>query len=126
MKHIAKVRLPECWKRLVGMEFPDDLEGILSEKTDHEGVADPKPHYDDARQVAGRFADGAEFSLELCSGQSNYYGGLSIWKGDEPIYEDFDPLESFEGLLAEGDGGDTYEIEVEWVPDAEWAESVGA
>jgi len=120
IKHTAKVRLPECWKRLVDVVFSDDLKGILSEKTDHTGVADPKPHYDDARRVVGKFHNGAEFSLELCSGQGNYYGGLSIIDGDR---EYSNVLEDFSALEVEMEDGHIYEIEVEWVPDGEWTEN---
>jgi hypothetical protein len=117
MKHVAKVRLPKCWKTLVDMAFPQDLKGILSEKTAHTGVADPKPHYDDVRRVEGRFPNGAEFTLELCSGQANYFGGLSVLKRGRWINSEV--LESFNDLTVE-DGNDTYEVEVDWVKNEAW------
>lgn len=101
----------KCWKDLIDVDFPNGLDGILSEKVDHTGLADPKPHYDDCRRVAGKFDNGAEFVIELCSGQSNYYGGLEIVLGNELLYSDV--LEEFDALDVEA-SGDTYSIEVIW------------
>ena len=112
MKYSATVELPRCWKNLVEMEFPEDLKGILDEKTNHTGNADPKPHYDDCRRVSGVFPNGADFSVELCSGQSNYYGGLSIFKDDKEVCSEF--LENFNSLVWEGNGVE-YELKIEWI-----------
>lgn len=121
MKYTAKIRLPKCWKHLVEVVFPQDLKGILSEKTDHTGVADPKPHYDDARMVSGPFPNGAIFNLSLCSGQGNYFGNLFIFEtrfGERREICD-DVLENFNALTVE-DGDNTYEIKIKWVEDETW------
>ncbi len=116
MRHVAKVRVPRCWGQLIDMCFADDLKGISSEK--HcQGTADPDPHYDDARSIAGRFPNGAEFALDLCSGQSNYYGGLTI-NHDGRVLES-DVLEDFDALELE-DGADVYALEIEWVADEDF------
>jgi len=124
VKHVTTVRLPECWKRLVETVFPEGLSGILGEKTDHLGVADPKPHYDDCREVSGRFLSiGAGFRLTLHSGQHNYYGSLLIEDVNlAVIYEDL--LESLGNAIEVKAGdGETYVIGIEWIPDKDWKEA---
>jgi len=115
----AKVDVPIAWKNLIETQFPEDLEGILSEKEDHTGNTDPKPHYDDCRVIEGTFPNGANFTLSLGSGQSNYFGGLTIYgasEGDvihETILEDYNDLE-----VETDDGGDgetSYKLEINWV-----------
>lgn len=112
MKQKATVKVPACWRDLIRKIFPEDLAGITSEKH-QKGNADPEPHYDDARRIDGKFENGAEFSIELCSGQSNYYGGVSIYQGGEEVYNDF--LEDFDNLPTPVDiDGTIYELVIEW------------
>jgi len=112
-KVIITVEIPKCWKKLVDMEFPEGLEGITSER--HlKGDADPDPHYDDCRTVCGKSKEGAIASVQLCSGQSNYYGGFVIDKDRHtPIYES-EPIDSFDDMEAEV-GGILYVIKPKWV-----------
>ena len=63
MQYVIPVRVPRCWKKLVDTAFVDNDDGdicyretedgplfvVCSEKTNHLGNADPKPHYDDYR-----------------------------------------------------------------------------
>lgn len=74
----SKLRVPRCWKRLVTTVFPEDLHGVLGERTNHTGVVDPKPHYDDSRVVSCKFADGYTMTLFLGSGQGNYWAALEL------------------------------------------------
>lgn len=112
MKYSATVKVPACWRDLIQVVFPEDLAGITSEKH-QKGNADPEPHYDDARRVGGRFENGADFSVELCSGQGNYYGGVSIYQGGEEVFNDF--LEDFDNFPIRVDiDGATYELHLEW------------
>ena len=80
------IRLPACWKRLAGLDFEtkDDrlvVRGtdhpVLSEKDDHTGIADPKPHYDDDRVAQATLDDGSTLTVGLCSGQDNYYASVN-------------------------------------------------
>jgi len=105
----AKVKVPKCWRDLIQTEFPDDLSGILSEKTDHTGDGDPKPHYDDTRKISGEFRNGIDFSIMLCSGQHNYWGGFTVGEYDSDI------LETFPDVLETKLDGVQYEIEVDWI-----------
>ena len=96
------VAVPKCWRKLVQKDFPANLKGIKSEKTDHFGVADPQPHYDDARYIDARFDNGTRFLLQLCSGQSNYWGGYTfdasclLTGTREAVVIDSEPLEAFD------------------------------
>ena len=108
----SQIKLPKCWKDLITTDFPLDLHGVTSEK--HlKGNADPLPHYDDVREIRGDFAGGYQACVTLCSGQSNYYGWLSLADHNGcSVYEA--ELESFDDLSMEVDGV-TYEVTAEWV-----------
>jgi len=112
---VAKVKVPACWKKLIDVVFPDDLEGITSEKYQN-GIADPEPHYDDHRTIDGSFEDGAEFTLALSSGQGNYYGDFSVWKNGQRLTDD-EPLEQFDHVEFTLEDGTSYALEIEWIED---------
>jgi hypothetical protein len=108
----AQIEIPKCWKELITVDFPLNLHGVTSEK--HlTGIDDPRPHYDDWRVINGRFVNGHHVHVSIASGQSNYYGWLSLTDGDGcSVYEA--ELESFDDLNVEVDGT-AYAVEVEWV-----------
>jgi hypothetical protein len=114
MTHETTVKLPRCWSKLVSVVFPDDLAGITSEKF-QKGNDDPEPHYDDARRVVGKFDNGAEFEVALCSGQSNYWGGFNVTT-PEGMYLVGEPLEDFgdEVEVRDEQTGDVYIARIEW------------
>ena len=98
------VQLPTCWKKLIDVTFPSDLAGVLGEKADHWGIADPRPHYDDCRDIEGTFGETRyTYRIYLASGQSNYYGGLDLFKNGLKIDEG-EPMESFGVMEADADG----------------------
>ena len=105
----GKITLPECWKKLIDVEFPEDLAGIKNGSRKHElvGLSDPTPYYDDQRAVTAKLRDGSTLTAFLCSGQGNYYGCFDIWKGEKCVYES-EPLETWD-FDAPG-----YEIEVKF------------
>jgi len=86
-----------CWRELIKIVSFDET--VTSEKS-QKGNADPAPHYDDARCVQGKMDGGYRFTLALLSGQSNYYGGLTIYDPNDGdvVYETdcTDPLEAFD------------------------------
>lgn len=104
----AIVKVPACWRKLIDVVFPDNLEGITSEK-DQKGNADPEPHYDDTRRIEGRFPNNEHFSLMLCSGQGNYWGGWSIGEVES------EPLESWPEPVETEIDGVAYVLAIEWV-----------
>ena len=114
--HEVKIRVPLVWKRLINVDFYG-MEGVTSEKHLN-GIGDPDPHYDDARRINGRFPDGTEFSLELCSGQSNYYGGLYLMRGNEGLYaeiiEEFEDAPGSNRLSVQLDGPERFVFHIEW------------
>jgi hypothetical protein len=125
MKQIkTKVKLPRCWQKLITVDFPDDLAGITSEKY-CKGNADPEPHYDDVREIGGKFSDGATFTIVLASGQSNYYGLLVIkspnhdilYDNSDDVYESWaDTLEAYVQVGPTEDWTPTeYVVKIEWV-----------
>ena len=132
MKKIrTTVRVPRCWNDFLRIvEF--DLTKVTSEKHTN-GFDDPNPHYDDVREIAGTFPDGATFRLTLCSGQGNYYGGLDIHKRIEgqtvadQLYatDEGNVIEHFTSMIeAEVSEGPTrdwepvcYILDIEWIGD---------
>lgn len=119
MKTITKkIQLPRCWQSLLDIDCFDY--DVTSEKYSS-GNDDPNPHYDDTRSVSGLFEDGADFCIELCSGQSNYWANCSIYKDDMPIYEGFDPIECLDDEIEcrwdSCHNGVTYILEIEWIGD---------
>lgn len=113
MTFTATVKVPKCWKTLIGV---DDLEGAQDAKWHRSGLTDPDPYYDDNREVMGVFDNGDTFILSLSSGQSNYFGGMTIYRmgsGDEiysEVWEFFD--EVADEILV---GNDTYLLKYEWI-----------
>ena len=121
----AVVELPRCWKRLVDTVFIDDegepMHAVLPNgksiqvTSEHytKGNDDPDPHYDDCRTVVA-VRDGVTFLIDLCSGQGNYYAGITLSTEKELIYEG-EPIESFSSPIElKGENGKTYLIEIKW------------
>lgn len=106
VKH--KITLPECWKKLTDVEFPEDLAGIADgDRVDH-ADDDPAPYYDDQRDLAFKLPDGTVLTVFLCSGQGNYWGSYDLMANNGGMLYESEPLESFS---VEVPG---YEIEVEF------------
>lgn len=94
LKEERTLEVPAVWKKLITLSFPDDLQGVTSEK--HcKGNADPEPHYDDMRACSVIFSDGVQFTLFLSSGQSNYFGWCQ-WENESHTFEESEPFESYE------------------------------
>lgn len=118
----ATIKLPRCWRRLLDTVF-DDLKvqllgrsvEVLSEKHEH-ADDDPLPYYDEIRTQSVEFSNGAIARVDLCSGQSNYYGGCTLYSRDGNIlHEDNDAIESFDGPIEmQGGDGETYIVTIEW------------
>ena len=120
------IKVPACWQKLIGISFNEDDPRCLTARVGNKTVEvvdathyrtaddDPKPYYDDNRSVEEQAENGARVILELCSGQSNYYGGCTIIVNDEEVYsetwESFDTVNEVETY-----GGDEYTINVEWI-----------
>ena len=106
------IRIPKCWKDLVQVEFPEDLNGI--EDGDRRVVVtdDPKPYYDDARCISINLDGTRTFTLNLMSGQGNYFGGYIFDDIDDTL--ESEPLEAFTDV-EETFGGTEYRIKIEWV-----------
>lgn len=122
MKHRATIKIPRCWKRLVQEVFEETDGGLIVEGTDRKVRSEKTPHrnespeafYDDCRTVAALFPNGMAIDIDLCSGQGNYYGGVTIQDEDEVLYES-EPLETFDDEMDfPADDGDTYIVKVEW------------
>mgnify|MGYP006926872786 CR=1 FL=1 len=92
----GKIAVPGIWRGLVMVRFPEDLEGIADAYNRHRGAAgDPRPYYDDHREVATELPDGSEFELFLASGQGNYWAQYRI---DGPNgYLESEPFHGFYG-----------------------------
>lgn len=116
MKTITKkITLPRCWQSLLDIDYFDD---DVTSGNQLNGFDDPEPHYDDTRSYSGKFSDGADFRLELCSGQSNYWASMSIYKGDMAVYEEVDPIECLNDTIeCQGYNDITYILEIEWTGD---------
>ena len=136
MQHTCNIQVPHCWKQLINVEFGDEPvigptykgQPVKKARLHREGNDDPNPYYDDSRTVVGVASNGAHVELQLCSGQSNYWGQLIILSvRGETIYES-EPWESIrhirntcpgivEGATVEipGDESDHYTILVEFV-----------
>ena len=122
----GKIRVPRCWRRLIETIFDEGDEGLLVRATppsvtsEHnlQGDADPEPHYDDSRTVLGRTDDGGTIELDLCSGQSNYYGGCTLHNGAGDVVYGGDigePLESLNDTEEfVGEDENNYLITLEW------------
>lgn len=108
------VKLPACWKSLIDFDALDQIEDLRDGKQ-RSTLDDPEPYYDDLRRVDGRFPDGTSFAIELASGQSNYFGGCTLWDKDgNEIYSE--TWEAFGAKLDEVALEDkTYIFEYEWV-----------
>lgn len=90
---------------------------VKSEKHEHPDT-DPMPYYDECRTRSVTFPDGAVLSVDLCSGQGNYYAGCMLHDAEgEVIYESEDPIESFAGPIEihmNAEDGRIYLAEIEW------------
>ena len=106
---IGVIHLPRCWKRLVSTVFKGSplmgyyvtLNGkkqVVKSESYQRGNDDPMPYYDDGRNIERGLPDGKVLSLDLTSGQSNYYAGALLYDNGEPIYES-DPITSFDDML---------------------------
>ena len=109
----ALIKIPTCWKKLVDTEF-EDISKMTSEKQ-CKGIADPEPHYDDFRSIRGTFGNkDYEVFLSLCSGQSNYFGGVEIFHKGSVVYE-LGPMDNFEDLTGNLPDGTPFCIKIEEV-----------
>jgi len=104
----GKITLPKCWKKLIDVEFPEDLAGIADgDRVDH-ADGDPAPYYDDQRDLAFKLPDGTVLTVFLCSGQGNYWGSYDLMANNGGMLYESEPLESFSVEIP------GYEIEVEF------------
>lgn len=122
----GRVKVPRCWKRLIGTVFERSDNGYVVAETVHpvtseqnqKGDDDPEPHYDDSRFVLGSTEDGGIIELDLASGQGNYYGGVVIHNGKGEVIYDEDLGDPMENLDDEqefvGEDGNTYLIAIQW------------
>ena len=105
--------MERCWRELIKIVSFDET--VTSEKS-QKGNADPAPHYDDARCVQGKMDGGYRFTLALLSGQSNYYGGLTIYDPNDGdvVYETdcTDPLEAFDNIEVDV-GGLRFDLKIQ-------------
>ena len=120
------IKVPRCWKRLIETLFQDGAEGLVEVKSGRtvtselhlKGNDDPDAHYDDSRCVLGRTKCGGTIDLDLCSGQSNYYGGITIHDSEGEVVHGGDigdPLESFEDVQEfVGEDDNIYVITIDW------------
>jgi hypothetical protein len=108
----AHVSIPKVWEKLITLDFPEDLHGITSEKF-CKGNEDPDPHYDDHREVTATYAGGWTAYVTLSSGQSNYFGWLSLRDhNDREVFST--ELDSYTDLNVEVDGI-LYALDVSWL-----------
>jgi hypothetical protein len=98
----GKIAVPGIWRGLVMVDFPEDLEGISKARhsRDRSAIGDPRPYYDDHREVATELPDGSEFELFLASGQGNYWAHFRIdgpngYLESEPFHGFYDKREEF-------------------------------
>ena len=112
MKYEATLRVPACWKKLIQVEFPEDLVGIKSEKQRTQ-IDDPEPYYDDDRCVASVFPDGTSFSIAIMSGQGNYYG--KYWWEKRMSTFQLQEVDSFCTEYHYFCAGDEYHIKIDWI-----------
>ena len=104
------LEVPRCWKKLLAIGSFDET--VTSERHS-KGNLDPDPHYDEVREVSCTFPDGAVAQLQLCSGQSNYWAGLIVTKGQDDIYSDEgEPMESIPSVI---DWVEGYTIKIKWI-----------
>jgi predicted dehydrogenase len=122
------IKLPRCWKRLIGVNFcyaDDNLAAYAIEGFPHmlvkgaesrSGTDDPDAYYDDCREAVGKFEDGAVAAINLNSGQGNYYASSYVTKDGEVLVDDEgDPLEYLDDEIEfETNGGASYVLKVEW------------
>jgi hypothetical protein len=123
------IRLPRCWNRLVSTNFmdaEDEGRGLVAEingetidvtsERNLKGNDDPLPHYDDGRCVESIMPDGMVLSVDLTSGQNNYFAGAVIHNDKDSVYESEDPIETFDSPMEiVADNGKTYIVEIEWI-----------
>ncbi len=112
-KYEVNVQIPLVWKRLVKV---NNLADASNEKN-LTGNDDPNPHYDDVRDIVGKFPNGICFSLELRSGQENYYGECVLGEDGEiePIdLDSFTDSSSSNDLTIIVDENEQYVFHVEW------------
>jgi len=105
------IELPACWKKLVQECIkPGDRDGKWRRKP-----ADAKRYYDDTRVKIARCSDGSQVAISLLSGQSSYYGWISILDKVSVIYEG-EPVHTFRSKYTlKVDNGKTYVVKVGWV-----------
>lgn len=112
----VSISLPAVWKKLIQIEFPDDLADIYSEKEGHTGNFDEKPHYDDTRSVAAIAKNGCKVEVTLASGQANYYGVINIYPPDSgSLFYESEPLDAFGNKIEVTLDEVHYTINIDWV-----------
>lgn len=131
MPTTIKLRVPACWRRLIGIEFAreggpgSDLmhDGKVVLSSNHaKGNYDPDPYYDDTRIVtgygmSGTSGEGFIAELHLCSGQSNYWAEAYIYDQEHELIVETEPWESVDDKneVISANTGETYILEVEWI-----------
>jgi len=116
MNITATAIVPKCWQTLIDVAFEDGLANIQDAKWHRSGIEDPNPYYDDDREISVKFDNGDAGILTLSNGQSNYFGGFTIYrKGDgaeiyHEIWEFFDDVA--DEIVV---GSDTYLLKYEWI-----------
>jgi hypothetical protein len=137
---IGGIKVPRCWKRLIEIMFTDGhIKGRspqaaarlapYPEKSGPAAVDDPECYYDDSRSVQGSTKGGGTVVFDLCSGQENYYGGMTIHNaeglvvyetGSSPDYEVWSQIHDEEELV--GEDGNIYVITIDWYGDDPYAQ----
>lgn len=64
------VNVPKCWQELLKIEEFENIDNMHKGSKQND---DPQPRYDDTRTIETQFPNGAIGTLQLCSGQSNYW-----------------------------------------------------
>jgi hypothetical protein len=123
----GKIAVPGIWRGLLMVDFPEDLEGIAKARhsRDRGAIGDPRPYYDDHREVATELPDGSEFELFLASGQGNYWAQYRVIGPNgrvesEPFHGFYNESEE----LFETPGGTSYQVKYDWTgpAGASWLE----